>query len=110
MPVMASHMPKIEVLSGPERRRRWSTAVNLAIVQDSHEPDVMVNRCSTAWHSAEPVVRLAQVGGARCADGDGIAGRGRAGIRIQSASEPSKSAAAPTRQKGDGRRNPQRSV
>ena len=34
MPIMTSHIPKIEVLFGPERRRRWSTAEKLAIVQE----------------------------------------------------------------------------
>lgn len=77
---MTSHIPKIEVLSGPERRRRWSTAEKLAIVQETYEPDVTEHRCATAWHSAEPVVRLAQIGGTGCADGDGISGRGCPGI------------------------------
>jgi transposase len=40
---MTSHMPKIEVLSGPERRRRWSTAEKLAIVQETYEPGVTVS-------------------------------------------------------------------
>lgn len=42
MPIMTSHIPKIEVLfpkievlSRPERRRRWSTAEKLAIVQET---------------------------------------------------------------------------
>ncbi len=43
MPIMTSHMPKIEVLSGPERRRRWSTAEKLAIGQETYEPDVTVS-------------------------------------------------------------------
>ncbi|MET3759271.1 transposase [Rhizobium binae] len=43
MPIMTSHIPKIEVLSGPERRRRWSTAEKLAIVQETYEPDVTVS-------------------------------------------------------------------
>ena len=40
---MTSHSPKIEVLSGPERRRRWSTADKLAL-----EPDSSSNRLSNA--------------------------------------------------------------
>ena len=40
---MTSHIPKIEVLSGPERRRRWSTAEKLSIVQETYEPDVTVS-------------------------------------------------------------------
>jgi len=43
VPIMTSHIPKIEVLSGPERRRRWSTAEKLAIVQKTYEPDVTVS-------------------------------------------------------------------
>lgn len=37
---MSSHINNIEVLSGPERRRRWSTAEKMAIVQETYEPDV----------------------------------------------------------------------
>ncbi|MBB2791852.1 UNVERIFIED_ORG: transposase [Rhizobium esperanzae] len=40
---MTSHLPKIKVLSGPERRRRWSTPEKLAIVQETYEPDVTVS-------------------------------------------------------------------
>ena len=40
---MTSHIPKIEVLSGRERRRRWSTTEKLAIVQETYEPDVTVS-------------------------------------------------------------------
>ena len=43
MPIMTSHIPKIEVLSGPERRRRWSTAEKLAIIQETYEPDATVS-------------------------------------------------------------------
>ena len=34
---------KMEVLSGPERRRRWSTAEKLAIIQETYEPDATVS-------------------------------------------------------------------
>jgi hypothetical protein len=34
---MTSHNPPVEVLSGPERRRRWSTAEKLAISKRSAE-------------------------------------------------------------------------
>ena len=40
---MTSHNSKIEVLSGPERRRRWSTAEKLAIIQEIYEPDATVS-------------------------------------------------------------------
>lgn len=43
MPIMTSHIPKIDVLSGPERRRCWSTTEKLAIVQETYEPDVTVS-------------------------------------------------------------------
>jgi len=36
-------MPKIEVLSRRERRRRWSTEEKLAIVQETYEPDVTIS-------------------------------------------------------------------
>lgn len=34
---------KIEVLSGPERRRRWSTAEKLAIIHETYEADATVS-------------------------------------------------------------------
>lgn len=34
---------KMRVLSGPERRRRWSTAEKLAIIQETYEPDATVS-------------------------------------------------------------------
>ncbi len=43
VPIMTSHNPKIEVLSGPERRRRWSTTEKLAIIQETYEPDATVS-------------------------------------------------------------------
>jgi transposase len=39
---MTSHNSKIEVLSGPERRRRWSTAEKVLIVQETYEADATV--------------------------------------------------------------------
>lgn len=39
---MTSHNSKIEVLSGPERRRRWSTAEKVSIVQETYEADATV--------------------------------------------------------------------
>lgn len=41
--IMTGHNPKIEVLSGPERRRRWSTAEKLAIIQETYESDGVVS-------------------------------------------------------------------
>jgi transposase len=40
---MTNHIHKIEVLSGPERRRGWSTTEKLAIVKETYEPDVTVS-------------------------------------------------------------------
>ncbi len=43
VPIMTSHSPKIEVLSGPKRRHRWSTAEKLAIIKETYEPDATVS-------------------------------------------------------------------
>lgn len=40
---MTGNNPTIEVLSGPERRRRWTTAEKLAMVQETYAPDVTVS-------------------------------------------------------------------
>ncbi len=40
---MTSSNNKIEVLSGPERRRRWGTAEKLAIVRETYEADATVS-------------------------------------------------------------------
>lgn len=40
---MTSSNFKMEVLSGLERRRRWSTAEKLAIIQETYEADVTVS-------------------------------------------------------------------
>lgn len=40
---MTSIKHKVEVLSGPERRRRWSTAEKLAIIQETYEADATVS-------------------------------------------------------------------
>ena len=39
---MTSHNSKIEVLSGPERRRRWTTAEKVSIVQETYKADATV--------------------------------------------------------------------
>ena len=39
---MTNHNSKIEVLSGPERRRRWTTAEKVSIVQETYEVDATV--------------------------------------------------------------------
>ena len=40
---MTGSYPKAEVLRGPERRRSWSTAEKLLIVQETFEADVTVS-------------------------------------------------------------------
>ncbi len=40
---MTSSNFKMEVLSGPERRRRWSTAEKLAIIHETYEADATVS-------------------------------------------------------------------
>ena len=82
MPIMTSHMPKIDVLSGPERRRRWSKAEKLAIVQETYEPDVTVSIVARR-HGIQPNQLFAWRTLAARTDGDVIAGSGRPGIRIQ---------------------------
>lgn len=39
---MTSQNSKIEVLSGPERRRRWTTAEKVSIVQEAYKADAAV--------------------------------------------------------------------
>lgn len=41
---MTSSNFKMEVLSGPERRRRWSTAEKLAIIHETYEADATARR------------------------------------------------------------------
>ena len=43
----------MEVLSGPERRRRWSTAEKLAIIQETYEADATVSIVARR-HSIQP--------------------------------------------------------
>jgi transposase len=40
---MTGPCPKIEVLNGPQRRRRWTAAEKLSIVQETYEPDATVS-------------------------------------------------------------------
>ena len=43
----------VTVLSGPERRRRWTTAEKLRIVQESQAPDAMVSEIARR-HDVHP--------------------------------------------------------
>ena len=40
---MTGHFPHAEVLTEPQRRRRWSPAQKLSMVQETYEPDVTVS-------------------------------------------------------------------
>jgi transposase len=40
---MTGHTPKIEILAGPERRRRWSSTEKLSIVQETYEAGATVS-------------------------------------------------------------------
>ncbi|WP_018083246.1 transposase, partial [Asticcacaulis benevestitus] len=49
---MTSHNPKIEIL-GQERRRRWTTAEKLSMVQETYEPEVTVSLVARR-HGVQP--------------------------------------------------------
>jgi transposase len=40
---MTNTNPPVDILSGPERRRRWSAAEKVAIVNETYEPGVTVS-------------------------------------------------------------------
>ena len=40
---MTNTSPPIDILSGPERRRRWTAAEKVAIVNETYEPGVTVS-------------------------------------------------------------------
>jgi transposase len=40
---MTGSIPKIEILDGRERRRRWTTAEKLSMVEETYAPDVTVS-------------------------------------------------------------------
>ena len=50
---MTGNIPKSEVLSGPERRRRRTPAEKLAIVGDTYEPGVTVSLVAPATASRQ---------------------------------------------------------
>ena len=41
--IMTNTNPPIDILSGPERRRRWTAAEKVAIVNETYEPGVTVS-------------------------------------------------------------------
>lgn len=40
---MTGSNPKFEILDGRERRRRWTTAEKLSMVEETYAPDVTVS-------------------------------------------------------------------
>jgi transposase len=40
---MTGSIPKIEILNGRERRRRWTTSEKLSMVEETYAPDVTVS-------------------------------------------------------------------
>jgi transposase len=70
----------VTLLSGPERRRRWTTAEKLRIVQESQAPDAMVSEIARR-HDIHPNLlhswrRQARIGALAGADGGHGAGEG----------------------------------
>ena len=50
---MTGHFPHAEVLSEPQRRRRWTPAQKLSMVQETYEPDVTVSLVARR-HGVQP--------------------------------------------------------
>lgn len=50
---MTGSIPKIEILDGRERRRRWTTAEKLAMVEETYAPDVTVSLVARR-HGVQP--------------------------------------------------------
>ena len=70
----------VTVLSGPERRRRWTTAEKLRVVQESQAPSVMVSEIARR-HDIHPNQlhswrRQARTGALAAADAGHGAGEG----------------------------------
>ena len=40
---MTGHLPRPEILTEPQRRRRWSPAEKLAMVEETYDPGVTVS-------------------------------------------------------------------
>ena len=51
--LMPGHFPHAEVLTEPQRRRRWTSAQKLAMVQETYEPDVTVSLVARR-HGVQP--------------------------------------------------------
>ena len=57
---MTGPCPKIEVLNGPQRRRRWTAAEKLSIVQETYEPDATVSLVARRHGAQEEVVAASE--------------------------------------------------
>jgi transposase len=75
---MTGSSSKLEVLDGPQRRRHWTAAEKLAIVQETYEPDVTVSlvarRHGVVSQSAVPLAQACCSRGAhrhQCSGGGG---------------------------------------
>jgi transposase len=93
---MTGSIPKIEILDGRERRRRWTTAEKLAMVEETYAPDVTVSLVARR-NGVQPNQlfhwrKLAAQGALTATSG---------------AAEPSARAAAPAWQEDDGSRDPE---
>lgn len=77
---MTSHTPHAEILDRPERRRRWTAAEKLEMVQETYEPGVTVSLIARRRGVApNQLVPMAQARRPGRADGNWIRRRSRPG-------------------------------
>ena len=80
---MTGTILKTEVLTGPERRRRWAPAEKLSITAETSKPGMTVSLVARHHGIAtEPVVRVAAAGEPGRFDGNPGRRRGRSGLRV----------------------------
>lgn len=74
----------VEVLSGPERRRRRTPQEKIAIIQQTMEPRYDRVSCrAPAWHQCKPDIQMAQAILRRFTDGCCIGRGSGAGLRTR---------------------------
>ena len=73
----------VEVLSGPERRRRRTPQEKIAIIQQTMEPGMTVSHVAPAWHQCKPDIQMAQAILRRFTDGCCIGRGSGAGLRTR---------------------------
>ena len=105
---MTGNIPKSEVLSGPERRRRRTPAEKLAIVAETYEPGVTVSLVARRHGIAPNQLflwrRLASQGALTATQSEeGVV----PASEYRSAAEPGPRTAAAARQEDAGGRDPQ---